>query len=270
MNLRQQRSLRIAGMCGILAPIILFLSIALSIHSSSWFSWTGNWLSELGGSFGESPIWAARGITSIFFNCGLIVAGIGGVLFSFAIRKSRLFSTRAGNIGTMVLSGNMVALFGIGLFPVTLGKIHVWSSLSFFCSIPFVLFLMGFEIKRIFGKKWWWAINIFCVFSLLSVGAFLFMPHFYGYSKAIAEMVMLCSVFFFCIAFSFNMLAMSRTHRKEDALPVFSLSATVKGVNNAARIQRFSTFYVRDMHPNKKNNRLRIFLNNFQIKYLNN
>jgi len=251
MNLRQQRILRIAGICGILSPIILFLSIALSIHSSSWFSWTGNWLSELGGSFGESPIWAARGITSVFFNCGLVIAGVGGVLFSLAIRKSRLCSTRIGNLGTWLLSGNMVALFGIGLFPVTLGKLHVWSSISFFCSIPMVLFLLSFEMRRIFGKKWWWIINILCVFSLLSVCAFLFMPHFYGYSKAIAEMVMLCSVFFFCIAFSINVLAMSRTHRKEDALPVFSLSSTVKGVNDAARIQRFSTFYVRDRRQYK-------------------
>ncbi|MCX6664752.1 MAG: DUF998 domain-containing protein [Euryarchaeota archaeon] len=230
MNTRQQRVLKIAGICGLLSPIILFFCIALSIHSSDWFSWTENWLSELGGSFGEIPLWSARGTTSVLFNCGLIIAGFGGILFSLAVRKSRLFSTTIGNLGTLVLSGNMFALFGTGLFPVTFGNIHVWSSLSFFCSIPVLLFLMSFEMRRLFGKKWWWTINILCIFSLCSSCAFLFMPHLYGYNKAIAEMVMLCSVFFFCIALSIKVLAASYMHRNEDDPTVSSVSDALKYV----------------------------------------
>ncbi|MEE9152300.1 MAG: hypothetical protein V3U20_10790, partial [Thermoplasmata archaeon] len=69
-------SLRTAGICGILSPLIAFTCIGLAILYSPWFSWTDNWLSDLGGFPGERPVWSAHGLSSILFNTGLIIAGI--------------------------------------------------------------------------------------------------------------------------------------------------------------------------------------------------
>ena len=222
MNLKQSRLLKVAGICGILSAIVFFICIAASVYHASWFSWTENWLSELGGSFGENPIWAARGMASVVFNSGLIIAGTIGILFSIAIRKSRIFTTGSGRIGTSLLFVNMSALCGVGIFPVTLGKIHVWSSLAFFGLIPLFLFVVGFEMRNLFGKKWWWMINLLSGISLCSVSIFLFMPHLSNYSKAIAEMVMLCSIFVFCTALSIKLLKVSFGYKEINAGVTFS------------------------------------------------
>ena len=87
----QALRLRLAGLCGLLSFFILMICIGLSIQYTSWFSWTENWLSELAGSFGETPIWSARGLPAIVFNGGLILSGIIGLLFSMLMRKSQLY-----------------------------------------------------------------------------------------------------------------------------------------------------------------------------------
>ena len=92
-----------AGICGILAPIIAFGCIGIAILLSPWFSWTESWLSDLGGSPKDRPIWAAHGIASILFNSGLVIAGILGICFAIGMRKSGLLNTPLGSAGILIL-----------------------------------------------------------------------------------------------------------------------------------------------------------------------
>lgn len=85
MSFRQPILVKISVLFGVFAPIIAFSCIALAIYHSPWFTWTGNWLSDLGGMSGETPIWTAHGIASVFFNFGLIMAGVMGVVFACTI-----------------------------------------------------------------------------------------------------------------------------------------------------------------------------------------
>ena len=59
---------KIVGLCGILSPIIGFIFISIAIQSAPWFSWTENWISDLGGFEGDRPIYSAKGTESILLN----------------------------------------------------------------------------------------------------------------------------------------------------------------------------------------------------------
>jgi hypothetical protein len=79
-----------------------------------------------------------------------------------------------------------------------------------------------------FGKTWWWMTNILCVISISSVSAFLFIPNLYGYSKAIAEMIMLCSIFVFCIALSVKIFIISIQRSSKEKPQLLSNVPAVK------------------------------------------
>lgn len=202
----QALRLRLAGLCGLLSFFILMICIGLSIQYTSWFSWTENWLSELAGSFGETPIWSARGLPAIVFNGGLILSGIIGLLFSMLMRKSQLFKEGLGRFIPALISIDMLAMCSCGIFPVTTGKMHTWCSFASLGLIPVILLFIGFEIKRLYGKKWWWFTNLFCGIMLLSFGVFAYMPSLYGLNRAIAEMILILSIFTVIIAISVRLL----------------------------------------------------------------
>jgi hypothetical protein len=46
--------------------------------------------------------------------------------------------------------------------------------------IPVILPFIGFEIKILCGKKWWWVKNLFCGIMPLSFGVFAYIPSLYG------------------------------------------------------------------------------------------
>jgi len=194
------------GILGILSAAIFFISIGVAVFYSPWFSWTENRISELAGGVGETPIWAAQGMTSLIYNIGLVFAGILGILYALALKKCHLFTTHLGQIAIFLLLIDMSALSGIGLFPVTLGKIHTVVSVGFFVLIPSVLLIMGYEIRRLFGKNWWFFINILSGIAMCAVFMFLFMPHLSAFSKGIAEMTIISSIYLVCIAVNIKLL----------------------------------------------------------------
>jgi len=203
MVFKRYTILKIAGICGLLSTIILFLCIVLSVQLSPWFSWTENYLSEMAGSLGDRPIWAARGLSSIAWNFGIILAGLIGILFTIAIKKSQIFKTSWGSLTTLVLFVDMSALCGIGLFPITIGGMHTLNAVLFFALIPMLLFVIGYELNSLFGKRWFWITNIFCCISVSSIFIFIFTG-----AKAIAEMVALCALFAFFIILSIKFLSL--------------------------------------------------------------
>ena len=194
INSKEILSLKTAKIYSILSPMIFFTFTGLSIYLSPWFKWTENWISELGGSIGETPIWSANGLSSLFFNFGIIFTGLFGILFVFSIRKCGIFRNKIGRVGFLLLLIDMFALFGIGIFPITLGELHYYFSIVFFGLIPFIILILGYQIGKIFGKKWYFIITIVCGISMCSVGAFLYLPDLSIYSRAISEVIAFCSI----------------------------------------------------------------------------
>lgn len=208
MNLKQHDILKLTGLCGILSTIVFLLFIALAVYFSPWFSWTENWLSEMAGSTGDTPIWAALGLPSVILNVGLVLSGLTGIIFTFALRKSRMFKSRWGRLATVVLFVDMSALCGVGIFPLTLGKLHVWNSWILFALIPVFLLFVGYELGKLFRKEWRWLTFALLLFCFCSFIVFSFVE-----GKAISEMISLCSVFVVFAALGFKFLSLGFRER---------------------------------------------------------
>lgn len=204
MNKNKMLSQRTAGLCGILAPIIGLTCIALAILLCPWFSWTENYLSDLGGFYGDRPIWAAHGTASILFNMGLILAGVLGVCFGLGLRKSQSFRTPLGNIGTLFLILDAAALMGIGIFPETTGPPHTFFSFAFFIMVGISLALVGTALIKTSERTLGWFTIALFIFGLVSVPLFI-TPQPVG-SNAIAEMIPVISASIFSMVFGYRLL----------------------------------------------------------------
>ena len=112
---------KIAGYCGLLAPVFAFVFITLSIYYSPWFSWSENWLSDLAGDIGDTPIWYALGMSSLLFNLGTIIAGFFGLICALGIKNISILDSRLSRLGTSLLILEAFALISIGGFPKTTG-----------------------------------------------------------------------------------------------------------------------------------------------------
>lgn len=130
--------LRLAGLCGVLAPALAFSMIALAISRSPWFSWTGNALSDLGAEERSAPL----------FNSGLIAAGALLMPFAFGLRFP-LKRRALGNAGAIVLALTGAALCAVGIFPETVGDLHFYVSVAFFALLVVSLWLLGAALVQL-------------------------------------------------------------------------------------------------------------------------
>jgi hypothetical membrane protein len=207
-------SQRTAGFCGILAPIIGLSCIALAVLLCPWFSWTENYLSDLGGFPGDRPIWAAHGAASILFNVGLIIAGALGVCLVLGLRKSQMFSSSLGNLGTLFLIMDSFALIGIGIFPETTGPPHTFFSITFFILVGVALLLIGLTLIKSSEKKLGGLTIALFIFGLVSVPLFI-TPKPVG-SNAIAEMIPIISISIFSIVFGYRLFCLDQINGNID------------------------------------------------------
>jgi hypothetical membrane protein len=134
--LPRKKWLRLAGLCGVVAPAVTLSCILLAVSWSPWFSWSANALSDLG--VGE-----AAGV----FNSGLMVGGVLTAVFAAGLWAA-LEKQALARAGVAVFFLAAVALFGIGLFSEAAGAIHVYFSVAFFMLLPLSLFLMGMGAVR--------------------------------------------------------------------------------------------------------------------------
>ena len=145
------KSLKITGLCGIIGPVIAFIFIFLAISYAPWFSWADNWLSDLGGFPGETPIWAARGTPSMLLNFGLMLAGIFGIIFASGFRRfllNKRIKPKLAEDASFLLIVDMIALFCTGLFPEAIGYPHTIASVLFFLLVPISLLFIGFLLMK--------------------------------------------------------------------------------------------------------------------------
>ncbi len=217
MKSKYWTSLKICGLFGIISTIIFFIFIGLAIWLSPWFSWTDHFISDIAGSLGDTQIWAGRGIASIFLNSGLILAGLIGIIFTFMIKKTRLFHSSLGRIGIFVLFVDMSALCGVGVFPITLGTIHYVFSIVLFCLIPICLYIIAHEIGELYGKKLWFIFKLILVISLIPACILIFLPNLMGLTKAIGEMVMLFSFYLTIIILGIKLLQTTYVEKHKEA-----------------------------------------------------
>jgi hypothetical membrane protein len=130
MNLKV---LRLAGFFGIIAPLFGLLIIASSIWLSPWFSWTGNALSDLGGT---------NGFEAIVFNSGLAMVGALMMMFStglFEMTKGDM----VGQVGCVMYLFASILLIAIGVINITIEPWHFYVSLGFFVALPLSVVIIG-------------------------------------------------------------------------------------------------------------------------------
>jgi len=130
-NSKQTVIVKIAGLCGVIAPIISLLFIAVAIAYTpefNWFTWA---LSDLG-------VHQA----ALIFNFGLIIGGILATIFAIGLMQT-LRKQVLGLLGTFTLILSTISLCAIGVFPESAGRIHLYVSISFFALLAISILIIG-------------------------------------------------------------------------------------------------------------------------------
>jgi len=131
----EYKRLRLAGLCGIAAPILALLFIFAAIFFSPWFHWSANALSDLG--VGEA---------ALIFNFGLVIGGILAAVFAVGLFLT--YQDILRRLGVLVFFLGTLSLIGIGIFSEAAGRIHFYFSVAFFVLVPLSLWIMGAGIFR--------------------------------------------------------------------------------------------------------------------------
>jgi hypothetical membrane protein len=181
---------RIAGVCGILLPVVIFTCLGLSVASSPWFTWTQHALSDFG--IQES--------TAFLFNYGMIIGGLLAFIFSLGLMR-----ILANKIGAFVLALSSLALIGVGIFPETVFTIHFLTSSSFFILLAFGLLIIGVTsgynaFERTIGL-------LAMVLVLIALGSTVFLFHFDGI--AVTEAFCCFPAFIWCAIVGVKMTFLS-------------------------------------------------------------
>ncbi|MBI2936992.1 MAG: DUF998 domain-containing protein [Thaumarchaeota archaeon] len=129
--MRGRLYVRASGGIGILGPFVVSALVLSAISVSPWFSWTGNALSDLGVS----------GSAALLFNTALITGG--AMLIIFASGLWSILQSRLARVGVMLLLLDGCSLSAIGLFPETVGRIHLYVSVVFFTLLTLSLLVLG-------------------------------------------------------------------------------------------------------------------------------
>jgi hypothetical membrane protein len=183
---KQSGITRVAGICGILIPVVIFTCLGLSLASSPWFTWTQHALSDLGISKD----------TEVLFNFGMVIGGILTLIFSFGLRK--MLSNKTG---AYILALSSLALIGIGLFPETIFALHFITSASFFVLLTIALLIIGITINHNSFER---SIGIPALaIALIAIGSVVFL--FYVEGIAISEALSCFPAFVWCLSVGVKM-----------------------------------------------------------------
>lgn len=178
---------RIAGICGILVPVVVFTGLALALAQSPWFGWANNALSDLG----------VRDNVAAIFNNGILLGGIFAFIFSVGLAK--ILSKK---IGAYALAISSLALVGVGLFPETIFTLHYFVSAMFFIFLVLSLFLIGITIKKNQFEQNMGIIAL--IFALFAVVSPVFLPFLNGI--AIPEAIACFPAFVWCMTYGAKMV----------------------------------------------------------------
>jgi len=177
---------KVAGICGILIPIVVFICIGIAMLYSPWFNWTKHALSDLG----------VEGISAIFFNSGMIIGGI--LTFGFSLGMIRLMDNK---IGAYTLASSSLALIGIGIFPETIFTIHFIVSASFFVLLAISLLIIGLTTRKNQSERMMGLMAT--IFALVAISSTVFLIPWEGI--AIPETLSCFPGFIWCMIYGYKM-----------------------------------------------------------------
>ncbi|MGF3522802.1 MAG: DUF998 domain-containing protein [Candidatus Bathyarchaeia archaeon] len=123
---------RVAGICGLAAPIVAFGCILLAVASFAPFNWVTNALSDLG---------VQAGVTAPIFNFGLIASGFLFLVFAVGLFQS-VGRRLVGKMGALLLGLACISLVCIGIFNESFKPIHFYVSVAFFVFLPVSLLVL--------------------------------------------------------------------------------------------------------------------------------
>ena len=140
--------LTVAGVCGMVGPVIAFSCIILAMAITPDYTLTDRSLSSLAGSVGDRPILAATGAPAILFNLGLMAAGVMGAVFGFGLRRSPDLDNRVGHTASVLVILVGVLILLVGIFPLTIGLLHTVVSYTLFTISPVSMLAVGWALLR--------------------------------------------------------------------------------------------------------------------------
>ena len=127
----------VAGVCGTTSQVIGHTFLLVTVSRSPWFSWTGNYLSDLG----------ANPDVAVLFDSGLIIGGALTAIFAIGLKTTLPGLTRGG-VGVITLFLAAVALCCVGIFPERTGIVHISVAEVFFVLSIIALLLIGSAMMR--------------------------------------------------------------------------------------------------------------------------
>jgi len=154
--------LKLAGLCGVIGPIISLLFIAIAMAYTPRFNWVTWALSDLG-------VHEAASI----FNSGLIIGGVMTTIFAIGLMQI-LSKQFLSFVGAFILVLSSISLCAIGVFPESAGRIHLYVSFAFFSLLAISLLIIGAaSIKESSGLYF----GLFSILTGLVAGAAWAIPH---------------------------------------------------------------------------------------------
>lgn len=128
--------IKAGGLAGIAGPAIAMSLVLYSVSISSWFTWQGNSLSDLGVSS-----------AAVYFNSGLIIEGALNLLFACAV-WSAVGWTGLKHVAGPLFGVSGVSLGFVGVFTEHSGSLHGDFALGFFILYPLSLIALALIMRR--------------------------------------------------------------------------------------------------------------------------
>jgi hypothetical membrane protein len=132
---------RLAGLSGLITPVLTLTLIFVSIALSPWFSWHDNALSDMGVS-----------ATANLFNVALLIGGLLYFVFVIGFLRWQGLRSRLAKIAAVALITGALGLLLIGIFTEDAGRIHYYVSALYFVATPLAYVLFGSDRLR-HGEK---------------------------------------------------------------------------------------------------------------------
>ena len=131
------RFTRLAGLFGLLTPIVILTLVFVAVGLSPWFNWHTDALSDIGVS--DTPQ---------LFNTSLLIGGLMYLVFVIGfLRWHGLQSGLARSAAFFMLAGGL-GLILIGLVTEEAGRLHYVVAATYFLATPVAYLLLGLDWQR--------------------------------------------------------------------------------------------------------------------------
>jgi len=131
------RFTRLAGLFGIVTPVLTLTLIFVSIALSRWFSWHDNALSDMGVSATPNP-----------FNAALFAGGLLYFVFVIGFLRWQGLRSLLARVAAVALIAGAIGLLLIGILTENAGRIHYYVSALYFLATPLAYALFGLDWLR--------------------------------------------------------------------------------------------------------------------------